>query len=312
MMGDESIAQEKKPNSCETEKKLRRNPLSIHFILPGGGVKGCFQAGFLHRLNDQYNNLFTTHRIDGTSVGSLNGFAMATHNLDKLKEVWLSIKNIKDLFHSTSSWRVKTLMDGYYQRGMFDNSRLFKKICLAGETNMHDPDLQKFNCVVMEIENGFTYYINGTNPKIKDYVLASSSPWIITKPQTIDGFSYTDGGLLENFPISYCNASKADLKVLVGYDQTYEDLKSDGTENIFAYLQSLIDISRREHYKKVTDAIKKSNIVTVPCGVQTDFVNFSPDIIKNGFIVGEFAADEFAATYLSNVTEQTTATERVE
>ena len=24
--------------------------IKIHFILPGGGVKGCFQAGFLYRL----------------------------------------------------------------------------------------------------------------------------------------------------------------------------------------------------------------------------------------------------------------------
>ena len=23
---------------------------SIHFFLPGGGVKGCFQAGFLYQL----------------------------------------------------------------------------------------------------------------------------------------------------------------------------------------------------------------------------------------------------------------------
>ena len=28
----------------------------IHFILPGGGVTGCFQAGFLYRLFKDYKD----------------------------------------------------------------------------------------------------------------------------------------------------------------------------------------------------------------------------------------------------------------
>ena len=49
---------------------------NIHFILPAGGVRGAFQAGFLHQLFTNYEDKFNIARIDGTSVGSINGFAI--------------------------------------------------------------------------------------------------------------------------------------------------------------------------------------------------------------------------------------------
>ena len=46
---------------------------SIHFILPAGGVKGCFQFGFMYQLKKNFSHLFDIYQIDGTSVGALNG-----------------------------------------------------------------------------------------------------------------------------------------------------------------------------------------------------------------------------------------------
>ena len=45
----------------------------IHFILPGGGFRGAFQAGFMYNLFKQYEDTFEITRIDGTSAGALNG-----------------------------------------------------------------------------------------------------------------------------------------------------------------------------------------------------------------------------------------------
>ena len=47
----------------------------IHFILPGGGVRGSFQAGFLYQLYTNYSNLYLTYHVDGVSIGSINGLA---------------------------------------------------------------------------------------------------------------------------------------------------------------------------------------------------------------------------------------------
>jgi predicted acylesterase/phospholipase RssA len=44
----------------------------IHFILPGGGVNGAFQAGFIYRLMTDCSQYIEIDRIDGISVGALN------------------------------------------------------------------------------------------------------------------------------------------------------------------------------------------------------------------------------------------------
>ena len=287
--------------TCHPDPRQRVVSLrkSIHFILPGGGVKGCFQAGFLYRLWTAYQGRFTIYRIDGTSVGSLNGLALATHRLEKLKEMWLGIRSMSDLFSNTSRWQLGALVNGFYSRGIYDNSNLLHKISTYEDLRDGDyPDLEKFNCVVMDIDEGRSYYINGTNTRIRDFVLASSSPLIITQPQSIDGHLYTDGGLLENFPIEYCANSNADLQVMVGYDAIYENLRSEIGNNIFTYLQSLIDITRREHYHQVIQRIHQLGLIVIPYGVQTDFINFHPDVIRNGLMIGELAADDFASKYL--------------
>ena len=35
----------------------------IHFILPGGGVRGAFQAGFLYRFFSEYKDKFEVVKI---------------------------------------------------------------------------------------------------------------------------------------------------------------------------------------------------------------------------------------------------------
>ena len=67
---------------------------TIHFILPGGGVRGSFQAGFLYELFTKHKDAFEIYKIDGTSVGSINGIASLLGEFDVLKDTWLNIKNI--------------------------------------------------------------------------------------------------------------------------------------------------------------------------------------------------------------------------
>ena len=64
---------------------------TIHFILPGGGVKGCFQAGFLHHLFTYFPNKFNLYQVDGCSVGALNGYALCGENIEQLKTIWNKI-----------------------------------------------------------------------------------------------------------------------------------------------------------------------------------------------------------------------------
>ena len=78
---------------------------TIHFILPGGGVNGAFQAGFIYHLVNKYYNYYKLYQVDCTSVGSLNGLALISDNLfiSKLKDIWFTIDNIFDIFGEIST-----------------------------------------------------------------------------------------------------------------------------------------------------------------------------------------------------------------
>tara|TARA_B100000795_G_C22767122_1_gene426187 strand:+ start:635 stop:1603 length:969 start_codon:yes stop_codon:yes gene_type:complete len=276
---------------------------SIHFFLPGGGVKGCFQAGFLYRLFTKYRSEFTTHRIDGCSVGSLNGLAIATGNIENLKKTWTDIKSINDIFSSWSTVpivsKVVTLYNTYHYKGVYSNSKL-KEIIMNNKIQ-EGSEISKFNCVVTNVRTGVYQYINGSNPDIRKYVIASASPWILCPPEEINSNLYTDGGLLQVYPIENLEESNADLKVIVGFDESH--LLKHGLEgnNIFTYLARIIDICRNNSINiwRIKNLINEEKLIHILNPVQVDFIDFDPEIIQTGFKYGEKAADQFFLQHLS-------------
>ena len=277
---------------------------SIHFFLPGGGVKGCFQAGFLYRLFSKYRKEFTTHRIDGCSVGSLNGLAIATGNIEKLKKTWIGIESISDIFSDWSTVpfvnRLVTLYNTYHYKGVYSNSKL-KEIIMSNNIQ-EGAEISKFNCVVTNVRTGVYQYINGRNPEIKKYVVASASPWIVCPPEEINNNLYTDGGLLQVYPIENLEDSTADIKIIVGFDESH--LLKHGLEgnNIFTYLGRIIDICRNNSINiwKIRNMIEQEKLIHIVNPVQVDFIDFNPDIISTGFKYGEIAADKFALKYFAS------------
>ena len=277
---------------------------SIHFILPAGGVKGCFQFGFMYHLKKNFSHLFDFYQIDGTSVGALNGFSIITDTEDNMYDVWFSLKDREDLF---SSWRIpilNKLVIGYnalYNNGIFAKDKLKKHITGKSEFSSN---LSKYNCAVCNLNTGESEYINGTDENIEDYVLASSSPWIITNPVIINNAAYIDGGLLDTYPIRDLKKSKADIIVFVGFDPHHDYISNGIGNNMLEYLAHLIDILRyqkHQHTKINIEDIKNyhDNVVFVQTTVHTsNFLNFDQAIIKRGFEDGVIAANQFVVDYL--------------
>ena len=216
------------------------NKINIHFIVPAGAAKGSFSAGFLYQLFTKYKNKFKTFRMDCCSVGALNGLAICSGNVDRLKKVWFDIKSSEDVFTSCNTF--KACYNIYYYNGLYNNDKL-KEIINTYEINKNNI-MNKFNCVVTNIRNGIYQYVNGLDKFILDFVLASASPWILIAPVEIDGIIYTDGGLLQNYPISFVENSLADLIVIVGYDETHFIKYATEGNHVLKYLARLIDITR--------------------------------------------------------------------
>lgn len=285
----------------------------IHFILPGGGVRGAFQAGFLYRLFDQYSDKFELVKVDGTSVGSMNGIAIASGNHQIIKDIWFSINNINDLFDNwtTSSYlglgQYISYYYGFFNNGLFSNTkvnRLLKSNIEATWENVPEDKKKLYSCAVVNIRTATTEYIDGTNPDLFDYITASASPWIVSNPIKINDQEYTDGGLLETYPIKNINAVGADMTVVLGYDQEHFNYKPANNNNMLEYLANLIDIAR---FNSVNTEIvrsflknKKEDLICLANPMKVSFVDFNKETIEYGFTQGEEFADSFYKTYLEN------------
>jgi len=270
---------------------------TIHFILPGGGVKGCFQAGFLYRLFKTYGKYFEIYKIDGSSVGSLNGLAVSSGNILSLKEIWTNITSMKDLFTIGGSPGLQNIIsfyNGFFKKGFYENHKLREMI--EKNTIQETNTMETFHCVVTNIEKAEAEYINGKNKKIMDYVVASATPWILAPPVVINKQTFTDGALLQTYPIKHIPESKADIKLIVGYDLTQFQKQGKCGENMIYYLARIIDICRLNNHnlKEIQNLINQGDVINIINPVNVDFIRFDNDIIKTGFLLGEFAAVQFA------------------
>jgi len=279
----------------------------IHFILPGGGFRGAFQAGFMYNLFKNYEDKFEIARIDGTSAGALNGFGIMNKQYDKLKEVWLSINNVNDLFSNWSDryliGRISSCIHGFYNNGIFSNNKIKETLVKYSENtwdNFSEEWKEKYSCAVVNLKNASTEYIDGNNPEIVNYVTASASPWIISNPVSVDDVLYTDGCLLETYPIKNIGNCNADLTVIVGYDQEHINYIPGENYNILQYLANLIDISRfnSENNIKTREIINTSNIISLASPMSVNFTDVNKDVIKEGFDIGIDFANTFYDTYI--------------
>jgi predicted patatin/cPLA2 family phospholipase len=288
----------------------------IHFILPAGGVRGAFQAGFLYQLFTKYREHFEIARIDGTSVGALNGYTTICNKLEDLKEIWLSLNSIEDLFNNWSDsylfGSLQCYYHSYYNCGLYSNSKFKSRISEIGKDWDAFPQehKDKYSCVVVCLETGSAEYINGSQESLVDYITASASPWILSNPNIIDNKTYTDGALIEGYPIKHVNKCGADLTVIVGYDQEHFKYLPCTNDNILSYLAALIDIAKVHSVnihdtKKIIDNTSTNNVVAISNPMNILLTDFNKEAIHEGFQSGVDFANTFFKTYLQNRSNNT-------
>ncbi len=290
---------------------MMKSTPKIHFILPAGGVRGAFQAGFLYNLFSNYKDSFEIAKIDGTSVGALNGFAAISNQLDYLSNFWLSINSIEDLFENWSEsylfGSLKCFYHTYYNGGFYSNKKLksiIEKAAINWE-NYSEEYRDKYSCVTVCVNTGETNYINGSNSNITDFITASASPWVLSNPVKIENKTYMDGALLETYPIKNINKCGADITVIVGYDQEHIKYLSGDNTNIFSYLANLIDIAKANStnindMKNIIKNTDTNNVVAISNPMKLLFSDINKEAIIEGYNSGKEFADTFYKTYLTN------------
>lgn len=158
-------------------------------ILSGGGAKGQYQYGVLSRIGHSQFDI-----IAGTSVGSLNGLALAMGRYSELERIWPVIRN-KDVYNGKmNAWNaIKALI--FKRDHIVDYTPLVDLLAVYYGQVLE----KRFICNAVNLETGKHILYDfpvGTlvDEKVLDAVLASSAMPVIFAPVNKE----VDGGIVSN------------------------------------------------------------------------------------------------------------------
>ena len=190
---------------------MRENKRKCKLLLSGGGTKCCYQITMLRNIVNSKNYIenYNLTEIYGTSFGSLTGLCLCLKKYDELIEFFLTLTK-----SSLIPWFDLWGMDKYIRKipiigqilGIFidmiwimvslSKKSLYNPIIgmkflesLEIDKEENRKKLTNYYCCVYNVTRGYTQYINGLHPQIKEYIIASSSIWIIFPPVQIQMLS---------------------------------------------------------------------------------------------------------------------------
>jgi NTE family protein len=165
-------------------------------VLGGGGVFGATQVGMLRALLETG---FTPDMVIGTSVGALNGAAIAanptTAGVDILADLWSSLGQT-GMFTENVLTRASSL--ARYRTHVYSPTPL--RALLTSHLPATFADLTiPFQCVAASIERSVAHWFSAGN--LIDAVMASCAVPGLLPPVVIEGEHFLDGGLVHSIPV---------------------------------------------------------------------------------------------------------------
>lgn len=155
--------------------------------LSGGGHKGIAHAGVLHFLEEQGIH---PEVISGTSAGAITGSLYAFGKTPM--EILAFYKSVSLFNWSHLSFKKAGFLDANKFEGYL--------LDVFGDKTLNELDKELYISAT-EIKNG-KLKIFRKNTKIVDAVLASSAFPGVFSPVEINGKVYSDGGILNNYPVN--------------------------------------------------------------------------------------------------------------
>ena len=201
----------------------------IGLVLSGGGYRCVAQAGALKAFEE--NGIYADI-ISGTSAGALVGGLYATgYTPEEIKAIFKKIKlfNVSRLARRKAGLiNVESFYDfllGYFKTDSFES--LSKKLYVTA-TDLVNAKVRVFS----------------SNSLIRPILASSSFPGILT-PVDIDGTLYSDGGILDNFPV---NPIKTECEKLYGvYASPIRKMAVDEFKNSFIVLDRAFHLRIHQH-----------------------------------------------------------------
>lgn len=216
-------------------------------VLSGGGSKGAFEVGALKWLSEQTQYAGGFPIISGTSVGALNGAALAMFNnmefnkaAKYLHTIWM--QDLRKL------WKLKfpPYITGLWSNSLGNNNGLRKLV----DNALDDAKLKTsgviFMATAVDLLSGKAQVFNEDDKDIKKAVLASASFPVAFPPQQILDKTYTDGGVRDVAPLSAAIHAGAHEIVVISCSNPYNSQISKLPKNALSMLMRVIDLMNIE------------------------------------------------------------------
>ncbi len=224
-----------------------------HLVCSGGGVYGFTFYGIIKEAHKQ--GLWRTEdliSLYGTSVGTILLL------LIQLKYTWEELDNylINRPWQQVFPVDIKLLLASMTNRGIYDQDTIHKTLSplLLGRNLSLDITMKElyeyskieFHCFSTEI-NSFEMvdisYLTHPDWKVLDVIYCSSAFPLMFKPLISNGKCYSDGCVINNYPISYCLQQGANPDEILGIycDRNIEtDTSINDDSSLFDYLTSIM------------------------------------------------------------------------
>lgn len=281
-----------------------------HLVLPGGGPIMFKLFGACKFL--QENNVFNMNDIKSifaTSCGSIVAVLLC------LKYDWDTIYDyiIKRPWHEAYKIDIKTIMDAYTKRGIFDKNIVeifFKSLFNAKDISMDITlkefyeyckiDIHLFSFEINQFQLEDISHITHPNLSLLTAIQMTCAIPIIIAPVCINNKCYIDGGVVSNYPLNYCIEKNINLNDILSFKNIWDsskknEINTDSTliEFIMSFLYKLIfQLSTEKNQNQIDNEvyINKSEYMSL---LLIQKVLYSVEIRKELFEDGVKSGSEF-------------------
>lgn len=275
--------------------------LKVGLVLSGGGAKGLAHVSVLKVLEEAGVRV---DYIGGTSMGAIVGALYASgYNAKELDSIIHAIDFFKvisnNLPRKSKPFYEKEMGEKYALTLPIKNRKVGIPVAITDGQNVlnlltrltqHVNNINNFDklpipflCIATDLETGNQkVFREGFLPEV---VKASGSFPTLLSPVEIDGKLYSDGGIVNNFPVDEVKAMGADI--IIGVDIQGGLETKDKLNSAPKILNQIVGF---QMYKTVDEKRAKTDILIRPNLEKFSVVSFEADAINKIMKIGDTAA----------------------
>lgn len=179
-------------------------------VLAGGGSRGSYELGVWQALRELDIEL---HIVTGTSIGAINGAAIAQGDYDAAVRLWNNIDTSKVIDVPVNEgvslqqkiWETyHSYMINFFKRGGTGVNSLRETLALFLDEQKVRASSVIYGLVTIEMDSKIPHELfidDIPQGKMLDYIIASASIYPAFKPHSIDDVRYVDGAYYDNMPV---------------------------------------------------------------------------------------------------------------